>query len=79
MKNSSAEPTPDTVSPQNINEICQNQIDALFTLHYLMCAHMKQPDLLAGDLEQMEMHLRNLASELCLKHGAIDPDSLRHS
>lgn len=79
MKEPSAEVLPDSESPQNINELCQNQIDALFTLQYLMCAHMKQPDLLSRDLEQMEIHLRSLASELCLKRDAIDPDSLRHS
>jgi hypothetical protein len=77
MKMSSPRPLPDSELPQTINDVCQNQIDALFTLQYLMCAHMKQPDLLAGDLEQMEIHLRSLASELCLRRDAIDPKSLR--
>ncbi len=76
MKKPSVGPLPDSESPQDIDNICQSQIDALFTVHYLMCAHVKQPDLLAGDLEQMEIHLRSLASELCLKRDAIDPKSL---
>jgi len=76
MKKPSVGPLPDSESTKDIDDTYQNQIDALFTVHYLMCAHVKQPDLLAGDLEQMEIHLRSLASELCLKRGAIDPKSL---
>jgi hypothetical protein len=52
-----------TVSPKVI-EVWQTNIDALFNLQYLMCTHMKQPDQLAGDLEQMEIHLRALTGEL---------------
>jgi hypothetical protein len=66
MKKQSTTPVPEAALPPKVIEVCQTNIDALFNLQFLMCTHMKQPDQLAGDLEQMEIHLRALAAELPL-------------
>jgi hypothetical protein len=72
MRKPAASPLKSKPSRKTI-EACRTHLDALFSLQFLMCTHMKQPDLIACDLEQMEIQLRALNSELGLNNEAIDP------
>jgi hypothetical protein len=67
MKKKSSDKPAQLVLTEEHAKACRDNIDALYSLQYLMCAHLKQPDELAGDLEQMEIYLRAMTQALLVE------------
>jgi hypothetical protein len=52
---------------EKIVDVCRTNVEALHNLHFLMTAHIKDPEHLTVDLGVMNVHLQAMTDELCRK------------
>jgi hypothetical protein len=56
-----------SLTTEQVLEICRTNVEALHNLHYIMKAHVDVPRLLLFDLDLMNSHLQKMTNELCRK------------
>ena len=57
----------DAIPLEKIVDVCRTNVEALHNLHFLMAAHIKEPEHLTDDLKLMDAHLQAMTDELCRK------------